>query len=167
MQSFEETALETFPYEISLWKRYVDDTIVILMDAPLDAFTAHINVIHPAIRFTREEEEDGRLAVLDAQISRREDRLTFLVYREPTHTDQYLAPVLQQAAATAQAGGHILDVGPSVCHHLQGQGLPDPGDTTFEESAKCLRIHQEGLEGGNWIPPKDMLFRPSIIWIPQ
>ncbi len=33
MQWFEETAFETFLYEISLWKRYVDDTIVILMDA--------------------------------------------------------------------------------------------------------------------------------------
>ncbi len=42
-----------------------------------------------------------------------------------------------------------------MCRHLQGQGVQDPGDTAFEESAKCLRIHQEGLEGGNWIPPKD------------
>ncbi len=81
-------ALETFPYEISLWKRYVDDTIVILMDAFLNDFTAHINVVHPAIRFKKEE--DGRLAVLDTQMSRREDRLTFSVYRKPTHTDQYL-----------------------------------------------------------------------------
>ncbi len=89
MQWFEETALETFPYEISLWKWYVDDTIVILMDALLDDFTAHINAVHPAIRFTREEEEDGRLAVLDAQISRWEDSLTFSVYRKPTHMDQY------------------------------------------------------------------------------
>ena len=60
------------------------------MDALLDDFTAHINAVHPAIRFTREEEEDGRLAVLDAQISRREDSLTFSVYRKPTHMDQYL-----------------------------------------------------------------------------
>ncbi len=35
----------------------------------------------------------------------------------------------------------------------------------FEKSAKCFRIHQEGLEGGNWILPKGTLFRPSIIWI--
>ena len=128
MQWFEETALETFPYEISLWKRYVDDTIVILMDALLDDLTAHINVVHPAIRFTREEEEDGSLAVLDAQISRREDMLTFSVYRKPTHTDQYLQFCSNHAAARAQARGH-KDVGPSVCHYLQGQGVSDAGDT--------------------------------------
>ncbi len=71
----------TFSCEISLWKRYVDDTILIMMDVILE-FTADINAVHPAIRFTREEEQDGKLAVLDAPISRREDRL-------PTHTDQY------------------------------------------------------------------------------
>ncbi len=91
MQWFEETALDTFPYEITLWKRYVDDTIVVLMDELLEDFTAHINAIHPAIRFTREEEEAGVIAVLDAKIMRKEDRsLSFSVYRKPTHTDHYL-----------------------------------------------------------------------------
>ncbi len=52
MQWFEDTALDTFPYEISLWKRYVDDTVVVLMDALLEDFTNHINSIHPAIKFT-------------------------------------------------------------------------------------------------------------------
>ncbi len=74
MQWFEETALDTFPYEITLWKRYVDDTIVVLMDKLLEDFTAHINPIHPAICFTREEEEVGVIAVLDAKITRKEDR---------------------------------------------------------------------------------------------
>ncbi len=68
MHLFEETALDTFPYEITLWKRYVDDTIAVLMDELLERFTAHINAIHLAIRFTREEEEAGVIAVLDAII---------------------------------------------------------------------------------------------------
>ncbi len=61
------------------------------MDELLEDFTAHINAIHPAIRFTREEEEAGVIAVLDAKITRKEDRLLlFSVYRKPTHTDHYL-----------------------------------------------------------------------------
>ncbi len=144
MQWFEETALETFPYEISLWKRYVDDTIVILMDALLDDFTAHMNAVHPAIRFT--SEEDGRLAVLDAQISMREDRLTFSVYHKPTHTDQYLQ------FCSNQPQQHKLGVIRALAHRcapICKDRESRTQETTSEESAKCLRIHQEGLEGGN------------------
>ena len=44
---------------------------------------------------------------------------------------------------------------------LTFSGRPKPwrhawGDTASEESAKCLRIHQESLEGGNWILPEEM-----------
>ncbi len=59
MEWFEGQALNTFMYEIKLWKRYVDDTMVILSDALLEEFTAHINDVHPAIQFTREEEAEG------------------------------------------------------------------------------------------------------------
>ncbi len=91
MQWFEDTALDTFPYEISLWKRYVDDTVVVLMDALLEDFTNHINSIHPAIKFTWEEETEKSLAVLDAKITRDNlGKLSFSVYRKPTHMDQYL-----------------------------------------------------------------------------
>ncbi len=53
MHWFEETSLDTFPYEITLWKQYVDDTIVLLMDELLEDFTAQINAIHLAIRFNQ------------------------------------------------------------------------------------------------------------------
>ena len=46
MEWFEEKAINSFTYEIRLWRRYVDDTMVILSDALLDDFTAHINSIH-------------------------------------------------------------------------------------------------------------------------
>ena len=91
MEWFEENAIQTFMYEITLWKRYVDDTIVALDDALLDDFTAHINSIHPSIKFTREEEVDRSLPMLDARTTRdAAGRLSFTVYRKPTHTDQYL-----------------------------------------------------------------------------
>ena len=91
MEWFEEHAIQTFIYEISLWKRYVDDTIVALDDALLEDFTDHINSIHPSIKFTREEEVDQSLPMLDAKTTRdARGKLSFTVYRKPTHTDQYL-----------------------------------------------------------------------------
>ena len=91
MEWFEERAIQTFPYEITLWRRYVDDTLVALSDALLDEFTNHINQIHPSIKFTREEEQNLSIAVLDTRITRSPSgTLNFTVYRKATHTDQYL-----------------------------------------------------------------------------
>ena len=91
MEWFEGNAINTFMYEISLWKRYVDDTIVVLDDSLLEDFTNHINAIHPSIKFTREEEENNTIPMLDAKTTRDTvGMLSFTVYRKPTHTDQYL-----------------------------------------------------------------------------
>ena len=61
-------------------------------DELIDDFTEHINSVHPAIKFTREEEsEDGTLPMLDTKTTRNPSgKLSFTVYRKPTHTDQYL-----------------------------------------------------------------------------
>ena len=67
MEWFEE-ASNSFTYEIRLWHRYVNDTMVIVCDALLDDLTSHITSIHPAIQFMREEESDGLIAMLDAKI---------------------------------------------------------------------------------------------------
>ncbi len=67
MEWFQKHAIETFTYEIKLWRCYVDDTMVILSDALLE-FSSHINKIHPAIKFTHEEEVDGTIVMLDAKI---------------------------------------------------------------------------------------------------
>ena len=54
-------------------------------------FTTHLNSIHSKIKFTTEDEEEGKLPMLDALITRRDDgSLSFSVYRKSTHTDQYL-----------------------------------------------------------------------------
>ena len=91
MEWFEERAMDQFVYEVKLWKRYVDDTMVIISDSLLEDFTQHINQIHPSIQFTREEEIDGQIAMLDANIKKdSEGKLSFSVYRKKTHTDQYL-----------------------------------------------------------------------------
>ena len=91
MEWFETRALQTFKYSITFWKRYVDDTIVALCDSLVDDLTAHINAQDPAIQFTREEESNYTLPMLDALTTRDQSgKLSFSVYRKPTHTDQYL-----------------------------------------------------------------------------
>ena len=65
--------------------------MVSLSNALLVEFTSHINGGHSAIQFTREEEAEGGIAMLDTKITRdATGKLSFSVYRKPTHIDQYL-----------------------------------------------------------------------------
>ena len=91
MENFEIKALASFSHPIKLWARYVDDTICVLKRDHIDEFTDHLNSQHPAIKFTSEREKEGKIAMLDILMSRRENgSLKFAVYRKPTHTDHYL-----------------------------------------------------------------------------
>ena len=91
MEWFEETALQSFPFQLTVWKRYVDDTFVALCASLISELTKHINSLDPSIQFTKEEEADNSLPMLDTLTTRdNEGRLSFTVYRKPTHTDQYL-----------------------------------------------------------------------------
>ena len=91
MENFEVKALASFPHPIKLWARYVDDTICVIKRELIDEFTDHLNSQHPAIKFTSERETEGKIAMLDILMTRRDDgSLKFAVYRKATHTDHYL-----------------------------------------------------------------------------
>ena len=47
----------------------------------------HIN-LHQNIKFTMEEESNGKLAFLDTLLDWNNGKVSVLVYRRPTHTDQ-------------------------------------------------------------------------------
>ena len=75
-----------------MWKRYVDDTIVIQYQSHKEEFFRHINTVGPSIQFTVEEPKDvGSIPFLDTSVTPEPDG-TFIigVYRKPTHTDLYL-----------------------------------------------------------------------------
>ena len=61
-------------------------------DAEIADFVAHLNGVHPSIRFTVELESDGKLPFLDVLIQKEVDlgKFSTSVYRKPTHTDRYL-----------------------------------------------------------------------------
>ena len=92
MEFFEDRALSTAVNPPRWWKRFVDDTFVILKKDHKEEFLQHINSVDPSIQFTTEEQkEDGSMPFLDILVTSQEDgTLTSKVYRKPTHTDQYL-----------------------------------------------------------------------------
>ena len=92
MEHFETKALETAPHPPSLWKRFVDDTFVILETTYKEEFFQHINGIEEKIQFTAENTRaDGSLPFLDTLVTVKEDgSLSTSIYRKPTHTNQYL-----------------------------------------------------------------------------
>ena len=92
MEQFEKEALETAPHPPSLWKRFVDDTFVILEDKYKDEFFQHLNSLNTNIKFTAETSKaDGSIPFLDTwNTPQRDGSLQTKVYRKPTHTHQYL-----------------------------------------------------------------------------
>ena len=92
MEDFEMRALNTAPQPPLMWKRYVDDTCVIIKAAQQQSFLNHINSIDKNIQFTSEEPRpDGSIPFLDILLTPGEDgKITTSVFRKPTHTDLYM-----------------------------------------------------------------------------
>ena len=92
MENFEVRAINTSPQPPLMWKRFVDDTFVIINAAHKQEFLEHINSLDNHIQFISEDSKpDGSMPFLDMMITPKEDgRLSTTVYRKPTHTDLYL-----------------------------------------------------------------------------
>ena len=92
MEEFETKALSTAPNPPTLWKRFVDDTFVVIKKCHREEFFHHINSIEDSIQFTAEDTQaDGTLPFLDVLVIPQHDgSLSTAVYRKPTHTNQYL-----------------------------------------------------------------------------
>lgn len=94
MESFEEQALKDCPPDCTprIWKRYVDDTFIVVDSPAAEKLLDYMNAQVSSIRFTMEKEVDSSIAFLDTLVHRTPDsRFVTTVYRKPTHTDQYLA----------------------------------------------------------------------------
>ena len=92
MEAFEEQTSATAPEPPRIWKRYVDDTFIVMKQHNADNLLSHLNQQHPSIRFTMETKNNNKIAFLDTLVTREPDgKLLTSVYRKPIHTDQYLA----------------------------------------------------------------------------
>ena len=92
MENFENRALQSSVNPPLLWKRFVDDTFVIMKKCHREEFLTHLNSMDKNIQFTAEETgPEGALPFLDILIKPdQEGRLNTTVYRKPAHMDQYL-----------------------------------------------------------------------------
>ena len=92
MEEFETKALSTAPNPPTLWKRFVDDTFVVIKTSHKEEFLKHINSIEESIQFTAEDTQaDGSSPFLDTLVTPQANgTLSTSVYRKPTHTNQYL-----------------------------------------------------------------------------
>ncbi|CAF4918528.1 unnamed protein product [Pieris macdunnoughi] len=70
VEDFEERALANAPVKPRLYKRYVDDTFVVLPNDKISAFLAHLNSIHNNIKYTVEQENKNcQIVVVKIQCS--------------------------------------------------------------------------------------------------
>ena len=92
----------------------MDDTHTKLKKQYAEEFTNHLKSYDPVIKFTTEDEEDQALAFLDTcTVIQPDDKLKIEIYRESTHTDQYLNfhsnHPLQQKLGVIQTLHHRAD----------------------------------------------------------
>ena len=76
MEFLEDRGLTSAVNPLRRWKRYVDDTFVILKQSHREEFLQHIKFVDPSIQFTTEEsKQDGSMPFLDTLLtpSRRGD----------------------------------------------------------------------------------------------
>ena len=92
MEDFEMRTINASPQPPLMWKRFVDDTFVIIKSAQKQSFLDHINSIDNHIQFTGKEPiPDGSMPFLDILITPCEGgSLAITVFRKPTHTDLYM-----------------------------------------------------------------------------
>ena len=92
LEDLETRALETSAWKPKMWRRYVDDVLVVWPhgDQLLEEFHQHLNKQNPSIQFTVERESGGKIAFLDVQLEKKGPKILTSVFRKKTHTDRYL-----------------------------------------------------------------------------
>lgn len=73
------------------WFRYVDDVFCVIKKTHLRRFLMELNAYHPCIKFTYEEEIEGKISFLDVLVIRNsQNKLEFDVYRKETNTMRFI-----------------------------------------------------------------------------
>ena len=82
MEVIEELAITTSSVPPKVWKRYVNDSFVIIKKDAVTSFHNTLNASDPKISFTIELENNGQIAFLDTLISRRNGGRCFKTRRK-------------------------------------------------------------------------------------
>ena len=90
MQNTEEQTLATYTWTLPLWLYYIDDTFTAINKDEIINFHEHRNRQNAHIQFTKEIEENGKIAFLDCSVTRDNNKLRMIIYRKPTNADRQL-----------------------------------------------------------------------------
>ena len=83
-QFLDNCTSQTKPF---FYRRYLDDTFILFKTATEAVkFHDYCNQIHPNIKFTTENEENGKLSFLDVTVMKEDGRFNTSVYRKPSFT---------------------------------------------------------------------------------
>ena len=133
----------------------MDDTFTAIQkEHDPQALLNHLNTVHQRIRFTMETEQQDKLPFLDTLVSRQDNRLITVVYRKPTHTDQYInynshhPPSTKRAIITtltkrAKSVSHPTQL-PSELEHIATSFIDTnnyPPDVTHQTIKAALRTN--------------------------
>ena len=88
---FHESRLFDNTVKPGVYFRYVDDTFVIFSsELDCDCFREKLNLLHPALTFTVEKEQNNSLNFLNVLMEKEGTGFLTSVYRKPTFTGQYI-----------------------------------------------------------------------------
>lgn len=92
MGNLEDKIMNGLVNKPRIWIRYVDDIFVIAKRVEVADLFQYINSLNNHIKFTMEEENNGRLSFLDVLVMRNNhhNSLTFKIYRKPTQTERFI-----------------------------------------------------------------------------
>ena len=90
MQAHEHNAISLALHPPKVLEQFVDDVYSILKRTHLENIFYHVNNLCQVTKLTMEKESNGKLAFLDTLLKRNNRKISVLVHRKPTHTDQYL-----------------------------------------------------------------------------
>ncbi|KAK9876084.1 hypothetical protein WA026_011192 [Henosepilachna vigintioctopunctata] len=90
MEYVEEQILTNRKFKITLYKRYVDDCLLIIDPNDVDVILNDFNNFHPKLQFTLESENNGSINFLYMTIIRDKDKLYTKWYTKNTSTNRLI-----------------------------------------------------------------------------
>jgi hypothetical protein len=135
--SFFERNLKNSVVFPRIWIRYVDDIFAVVKSRFVEKTLNFLNNQHTTIKFTHEQENDGKLPFLDVLTIRSENKINFKIYRKPTSTNRYIS------SKSFHSFQHKNAAFNSMAHRLTHIPLTD--DNYLEERNNILNF---GLKNG-------------------
>jgi len=90
LRDIETKALKRLPFELPLYRRYVDNILLVASFDQFNKIVETFNSFHVRLQFTLEMSVNNRINFLDVAIILDEQRISFDRYEKPTNTGRYI-----------------------------------------------------------------------------